>query len=163
MAAIARKASIPLCALLLFAPSLRSGQAPAPESETGKQSAQVRAVLGAVSDDLAAGNATEALTHFEDSMTNYDTLSSYWNGLVSAFYVSNGIQILDETDEPGRTKLSVRWDLTLTDLQSYYTENRSAELSVSLVRKDGKWRISEFSPISLFDPGATPHRAKPKS
>jgi hypothetical protein len=162
MAAIGRKTPIPLCALLLLALSLR-GQVPAPESETGKQSAQARAVLGAVSDDLAAGNATEALTHFADSMPNYATLSSYFNGLVSAFYVSSGIQIMDETDEPGRTKLTVRWDLTLTDIQSYYTEDRSAELSVCLIGKGGKWRISEFSPISLFDPGATSHRAKPKS
>lgn len=162
MAAIGRRTPIPLCALLLLAPSLR-GQAAAPESETGKQSAQARAVLGAIADDLAAGNATEALTHFEDIMPNYDTLRSYWNGLVSAFYISNGIQVLDETDDPGRTKLTVRWDLTLTDLQSYYTDNRSAELSISLVRKGGKWRISEISPISLFDPGATSHRAKPKS
>lgn len=150
-------------ALLLLMPLLCRAQALAPESEAGKQPAEVRAVLGAVANDITGGNISEAMTHFEDSMPNYGTLSDYFNGLVGAFYVSNGIQIMDETDEPNQTKLTVRWDLTLTDLQSYYTEDRSGDLSVRLVRKGGKWRIAEFSPITLFDPATVSRRAKPKS
>lgn len=137
--------------------------AQAPESETGKQSAQARALLGSVADDLTASDAADAISHFDKDMPDYGTLDNYFNGLVNAFYVSNGVEVLDETDQPAQTKLTVRWDMTLTDLQSYYTENRSGELSVCLVRKGGKWRISEFSPITLFDPAKGAGRAAPKS
>lgn len=163
MAVTGRKTPISIIALLLLTALFAYAQAPAPESETGKQPAEARAVLGSVADDLTGANATEAMTHFEDNMPNYGTLSNYLNGLVNAFYLSNGIQIIDETDEPNQIKLTVRWDLTLTDLQSYYTEDRTADISVSLVRKGGKWHISAFSPIDLFDPAAATHRTKPKS
>jgi hypothetical protein len=163
MAAIARSKLAALCALLLMAPLLMGAQSPGPDNETNKQPAQVRAVLTAIADDLTGGNADEAMSHFAKDMRDYDTLSRYLNGLLNAFYVSNGIEVTDETDEANRSKLTVRWDLTLTDLQSYYTEDRSEEVSVCFVRKGGKWLISEFSPVSLFDPGRGTHGATRKS
>lgn len=139
-----------MCTLALLVPAIASSQAP--ESENGKQSAQARAVLGSVADALTAGNAADAIAHFDKAFPKYDALSNDLNGLVNAFYISSEIEVLDEDDAPAETKLTVRWAITLTDLQSYYTEDRSAELAVRLVRKGEKWRIVGLSPISLFDP-----------
>jgi hypothetical protein len=161
MAATGLNNCVWVVALLLIPSVLALGQTP--ENETGKQSADARAALGSVANDLTASDAADAISHFDKNMPNYGKLDNYFNGLVNAFYVSNGIQVLDETDERDQTKLTVRWDMTLTDLQSYYTEDRSGELSVCLVRKDGKWRISELSPIALFDPAKGASRPAPKS
>ena len=127
--------------------------AQAPESETDSQSAAARAVLGHIADALAAGNSSDAMTPFDTSFPKYATLNDYFSGLISAFYLSNEIEVLDEEDGARETKLTVRWALTLTNRQTYYTENRSAELKVQIVRKVAKWKIVALEPISLFDPG----------
>ena len=135
----------------------------APESESDKQSAQVRRVLGNLADALTAGNVSDAMDQFEKGLPDYDKLNNYFHGLVDAFYVTNEIEVLDENDLPGNTKLTLRWALTLTDLATNYTEDRSAELSVRLAGKGGKWRIADLSPITLFDParGSGGSRRKP--
>ena len=155
MAVIGLKSAGLLCALGLLVSPIASSQAP--ESENNKQSAQARAVIGSVADALTSGNAADAIAHFDKAFPKYDTLNNDFNGLVNAFYISNEIEILDEEDAPAETKLTVRWAMTLTDLQTYYTEDRTSELNVRLTRKGDKWRIAAFSPISLFDPakGAT--------
>ncbi|MBV8549995.1 MAG: hypothetical protein JOY54_01755 [Acidobacteriaceae bacterium] len=152
MAAIApSRASRALLAVLLL-PAFAYPQAPG--NDTNQQSAAARAVLGYVAAALTAGNAADAMTPFEKSFPNYDTLNSYFNGLVNAFYVSNEIEVLDEDNGTNEMKLSVRWAITLTDLQTDYTEHRSAELNLHMVCKGGKWKIADLAPISLFDPAA---------
>ena len=110
---------------------------------------------------MAAGSAADAIVQFDKSFPKYQTLNDYFNGLVNAFYVSNQVEILDEEDAAGETKLSVRWDITLTDRQNEYTDNRSAEISFRLVQNTGKWKIADLEPISLFDPAGNSEKIPP--
>ncbi len=149
MAAIAPK----WAAVLLALPMLAAAQAN--QNDNSAQADIARAMLNHVAGALTANNVSDAMTAFEPSFPDYQKLSNYFSGLTQAFYVSSEIDVLDEEDSADETKLSVRWALTLTDIQTLYTENRSAELNVRLVNGKGKWKIAALSPISLFDPAAS--------
>ena len=111
----------------------------------------VRAQITYVASALSAGNPADAMTRFDKSLPNYDTLRGYFDAL-GAFQVENEIDIVDEQDNDAETKLTVNWTLTLTDLASDSKRERSGEINVRLVQKDGKWKIVDFTPIELFNP-----------
>ncbi len=115
------------------------------------RAADVRAQLSYIATALSSGNAADAMSPFDKSFSNYEKLGNYFQGL-NAFQVANEIDVVDEQDTPADTKLTVNWTLTLTDLGTDTAERRTGEINVRLVRKDGKWKIVDFSPISLFNP-----------
>ena len=139
MAAIERSISA-LIALLVLVWPLQADRA-----------ADVRSEISYIATALSSGNPADAMTPFDKSFANYDKLGSYFQGL-TAFQVENEIDITDEQDTETDTKLTVNWSLTLTDLGNDSTEQRSGDINVRLVLRDGKWKIVDFSPISLFNP-----------
>ncbi len=134
--------------VLAGAPSLRADRA-----------ADIRAQLSYVATSLTAGNATDAMGPFDKSFSNYNKLSSYFQGLSAAFQVDNEVDVIDEQDMDASSNLTITWTLTLTDLGTDATERRTQDINVRLVLKDGKWKIVDFSPISLFNPQ---HKLAPK-
>ncbi len=141
MAVIARKAVGGMAMLALFTLSLRADRA-----------ADVLARVNYVATSLTAGNAADAMSPFDKSFANYQKLSDYFDGLTNAFQLVNEVDVTDEQDSETETKLTVNWTLTLTDLKTNYTNRRTAELTVRLALKNGKWRITDISPIDLFNP-----------
>ncbi len=119
------------------------------------RTADVRADLGSIATALSAANPADAMTPFDKSFPDYDKLANYFQGL-NAFQVQNEVDIVDEQDTGTETKLTVDWTLTLTDLGTNSTERRTGEINVRLVSKKGKWKIVDFSPISLFNPQQKP-------
>ena len=132
------------CALLTICAVVRAGD-----------STDARAQVSHIATALSEGNLASAMTPIDKSYTNYDTLRDYFSGLTAAFQIVNGINISDEEDENGQIKLSVHWDMTLTDLQTNYTENRAADLEIKLARVKNKWKIVDIEPIDVFNPART--------
>jgi hypothetical protein len=118
-------------------------------------SADARGQVSHVATALSEGNAADALTPIDKSYANYDKLRNYFLGLTGAFQIVNGIEISDEQDDEAQIILSVHWDLTLTDLQTNYTENRAADVNIKLTRLKGKWKIVDIEPIDIFNPART--------
>ena len=79
---------------------------------------------------------------------------------MTAFQVESEIEFVEENDTETDTKLVVNWTLTLTDSGTDATDRRTGDIDVRLVPKDGKWKIVEFSPISLFNPQKKPVRKR---
>ena len=117
----------------------------------GDRAADIRAQISYIGTALTAGNAADAMRPFEKSFSNYETLSNYFQGL-TAFQVESEIELVEENDTETDTKLVVNWTLTLTDSGTDATDRRTGDIDIRLVPKDGKWKIVEFSPISLFNP-----------
>lgn len=117
----------------------------------GDRAADVRASVSYVATALTSGNASDAMTPFDKSFPNYEKLSNYFQGL-SAYQINNEVNVLDEQDTDTDSKVVVNWTLTLTDLGTDATERRVGEIHVHLALKGGKWKIVDFSPISLFNP-----------
>lgn len=118
-------------------------------------STDARAQVSHVASALSDGNAADAMTPIDKSYAHYGKLRDYFSGLTAAFQISNGISVSDEQDDKDQVSLSVHWDLTLTDLQTNYTQNRSADLEIKLVRVKNKWKIVDIEPIDLFNPART--------
>jgi len=113
--------------------------------------ASVRAQISYIGTALTAGNAADAMVPFDKSFTDYERLRGYFLGL-NAFQVENEFDIVDEQDTADDSKLTVTWNLTLTDFGSDRTERRSADINIRLVLKNGKWKIVDFAPIDIFNP-----------
>ena len=125
-----------VCAL---APALRADRA------------DVRAQISSVATALSAGNPADAMAPFDKSFPNYEKLAEYFQGLV-AYNVENEVDVTDEQDTDTDTKLTVSWTLTLTDLGTNSTESHTGDVNIRLLKKDGKWKIVDFSPINFFNP-----------
>jgi hypothetical protein len=115
-------------------------------------SADVHKVIGDVADALSSGEVTQALAGFDKKFVNYQKLSDYFEALTNAYFVENTVDFMDEDVSASAATVMVRWDLAVTTKQSGITKNRSAELTMRLVREGKKWRIMEFGPIGMFDP-----------
>jgi hypothetical protein len=116
------------------------------------RAADVLTQLNHVATALTDGNALDAMSPFDKSFADYDKLSSYFDGLTSAFQLANEAKVADEQDTETETKLTVDWTLTLTDLGTGYSEQRTGQINIRFILKDGKWKIVNFSPIDLFNP-----------
>jgi hypothetical protein len=77
--------------------------------------------------------------------------------LTQAYQVQSEVDVTDEDDREAETKLQVTWRLTLTDPATNTSSQRSADVHLTLVQKDGKWKVVDLSPVDFFNP----QRAKP--
>jgi hypothetical protein len=101
---------------------------------------------------LTAGNPSDAMTPFDKSYKDYDRLRNYFSGLTDGFQLENEVSIGDEEDKPTESKVTINWTLTLTDPNTSYIEQRTAEITARLIKKNGNWKIVAFSPIEIFNP-----------
>ena len=85
------------------------------------------------------------------SFTGRKRLRKYFEGL-AAFQVENEVDFSDEEDSDKAVVFTVNWNLTLTDLGTDRTRNRSGQIRVKVIPVESKWRIVEFSPLDIFDP-----------
>ena len=113
--------------------------------------ADIRTQLGVVATSLAAANPSDAMSPFDKSYPNYEKLSQYFQGL-TVFQIENEVDVTDEEDTADGANVTITWALTLTDLSTNRTDRRTAEINARLILKDGKWKIVEFAPISIFNP-----------
>ncbi|HEY7303087.1 MAG TPA: hypothetical protein VH601_03160 [Bryobacteraceae bacterium] len=116
------------------------------------EAADARDQISHVATALSEGSAAGAMAQFDKSYANYDKLRNFFEGLTRAFQIVNEIDIQDERAEKTQITLTVHWTLTLTDIQTNYTENRSADLDIKLIRVKGKWKIGDLQPVDLFNP-----------
>jgi hypothetical protein len=148
MAATAASTAAKVCVLLALFAGLSSAQA----QDTPKENQDIRRRVSDVAMALTAGNPAEAMEPFDKSFNDYAKLRDYFSALTAAYDLGSEVEVVDEQDTGNEVKLTARWTLTLTEQQTHSARNRTAEISMRLVRKNGKWKILEFSPISLFDP-----------
>ncbi len=116
------------------------------------QAQDVRARFSQIATALTAGNAAEAMIPFDKSYPDYARLSGYLTGMTGAFQVENEVSVTNEEDTLTESKVSIDWSLTLTDLGSNATIQRTAVITAKLVRKDREWKIVRFAPIGIFNP-----------
>jgi hypothetical protein len=117
----------------------------------------IRAQVVYVASALSGGNPSDALGPVDKSFKDYGKLRDYFAGLTQAYQVASEVDIKDEDDREADTKLQVTWRLTLTDPATTISTQRSAEIDLTLVQKEGKWKIVELSPVDFFNP----QRVKP--
>jgi hypothetical protein len=134
-------------AILLFSAALVS---------TADQSRDVLDVINHVASGLTNGDPSDAMSPFSKSFAKYDTLQNYFVALTNAFQITNEAGVVDEQDSPAETRLTLEWSLNLTGRVSNENTRRTGEVQVRLVLEKHQWRIVDFSPISLFDPQASP-------
>lgn len=118
-------------------------------------SANARGQISHLANALSEGNPASAMSFIDSSYAHYAKLRDYFTGLTAAFQIANGVSFSDEQDDKDQITFSVHWDLTLTDLQTNYTENRAADLTIKLIREKSKWKIADIEPIELFNPAKT--------
>jgi hypothetical protein len=120
------------------------------------QAADVRSQVETIARSLSAGDPAAAIAPFDKSYPQYDKLSDDFGGLTGAFEIVNNVDVADEEDTAAESKLTVHWTITLSDLQSHFTQQRVGDINVRLVLKGRKWKIVDFSPIEVFDPKPQP-------
>lgn len=123
-------------------------------------SSDARGQISHLANALSEGNPASAMSSIDNSYVHYAKLRDYFSGLTAAFQIANGISIADEQDDKDQITFSVHWDLTLTDFQTNYSENRAADLTIKVARIKGKWKIVDIEPIDLFNPARTSTGAK---
>ncbi len=106
---------------------------------------------------MSGGNPSDALGPIDKSFKDYGKLRDYFAGLTQAYQVASDVEIKDEDDRESDTKLQVTWQLTLTDPATSTSSQRSADINLTLVQKQGKWKVVDLSPVDFFNP----QRAKP--
>ena len=114
--------------------------------------ADVHSVIGDVANALSAGDPADAMSGFSKKCPNYQRLSEDFEALTDAYFVSNRVQFSDEEVSATEATVALHWDLAVTTKQTDFTKNRSADLTLKLVREGKHWRIIEFGPIEIFDP-----------
>ncbi|HMF74850.1 MAG TPA: hypothetical protein VK604_04240 [Bryobacteraceae bacterium] len=113
----------------------------------------IRNRLSDVAVALSSRDPANAMEPFDKSFSNYQKLSDYFIALTSGYQLATEVEVTDEEDTTAdAVKVSVRWTLHLIDRQTRSTENRSADLTLQMVKKKGKWKIADLSPLDLFDP-----------
>src|SRR4051812_20109912 len=117
----------------------------------------IRAQIVYVASALSGGNPSDALGPIDRSFKDYWKLREYFVGLTHAYQIASEVEIKDEDDREADTKLQVTWRLTLTDPATSTSSQRSADMDLTLVQKEGKWKIIELSPVDFFNP----QRAEP--
>jgi hypothetical protein len=136
------KAAVLVVLLALFALPARADRA-----------ADVLATVNHVASALTDDNAPDAMTVFDKSFPDYDKLSGYFGALTDRGLLINEVNVIEEQDSDAETVLTVEWALTITAKRfSGDTERRVQQVHVKLRPDKKKWKIVEFSPITLFDP-----------
>jgi hypothetical protein len=119
----------------------------------GDDFADLRARLHDVANSLSTGNPAAAISGFSKSFKDYEQLRRFFDGLATSYQVENEIDFLDEPKkEAAQPVIHVRWALTVSEPQTNYTNQRSAEIEIRFAREKSGWKIIGFSPITLFDP-----------
>ena len=116
------------------------------------QAHDVLQVINHVATSLTDNDPSDALSQFSKSYASYDKLRQYFIALTDAFQISNEADVLDEQDKPDETSLVVQWSINLTSKDSNENLRRTEEVHARLVKKNQRWEIVDFSPVSLFDP-----------
>lgn len=130
---------------LLLAVLLASGAA-------ADQPHEVLQAVDQVAGALTAGNPSDAMSSFDKSMADYETLENDFAGLTAAYQITNEADILDEEDSASESQLTLRWVLTLTNRATSESTSKTAEVHVRLRLQKRKWKIVGFSPVDLFTP-----------
>lgn len=120
------------------------------------QAQDIRARIDQIATALTAGNPAEAMIPFDKSYPDYAKLSSYFAGLTGAFQVENEVSVTDEEDTATESQVTIDWSLTLADLGTNATIQRTAVITAKLVRKGREWKIIAFTPIDIFNPQQRP-------
>jgi hypothetical protein len=115
--------------------------------------ADALATVNHVADALSAGNAAEAMAQFSKSYPQYDKLKNDFSGLTDAYSLTSEATIADERALQDAVDLRLDWTLTLVQPNTTFSTQRQAEIRVHVARIRGKWKITEFSPIDIFNPG----------
>lgn len=138
MAAIGRRSAI----LSLFSAAL----------VLGDQSQDALRAVNAMSTALSDNDPVGAMAPFDKEFSDYNTLAAYFGNLTASFLITNEADVLDESDEPGRTVLTFDWTITLRSQSTDETLRRREHVKVVVIRRDDRWKILSLSPISIFSP-----------
>jgi hypothetical protein len=112
----------------------------------------VLATISYVAASLSAGNPIDAMTPFDKSFLNYAKLRDYFSGLTDSSQLVNDVDVTDEQGSSMESNVTVAWTLTLMNKTTGQTEQRSRDIHIRLTLQNGKWKITNFSPIELFNP-----------
>ena len=110
-------------------------------------------VIDSVAAALAAGEADDALSHFDRGMPGYEQLRSYVTGMLRSRAVECAIAPASNEGDDRERKLDLDWTLNITDpnSESAYVR-RERRVTCRLAKQGRRWRIVAFDPVALFAP-----------
>ncbi|MFL6446254.1 MAG: hypothetical protein ACJ746_00910 [Bryobacteraceae bacterium] len=117
----------------------------------------IRSQVVYVASALSGGNPSDAVGPIDKSFKDFEKLRNYFAALTRAYQITSEVDIKDEDDREADTKLTLTWRLTLTDPTTNLSSQRNGDIDLTLVQKEGKWKIVELSPVEFFNP----QRVKP--
>ena len=94
----------------------------------------------------------DAMGPFDKNFAGYSKLSDYFSALAGSYELVNEIEITAEKGTDKAAKVNVHWTLTMTDMENSLSNSREGELTFTLALENGKWRITDLTPIEFFDP-----------
>ena len=121
-------------------------------SSCADDSADIHTLIGDIPQALESGDAALAMNSFSKSYPDYDKLNSYFQALTGAYSVDSQVEFTDEDVAGSSATVTVHWVLTLSTLQTAFTTNRDADITIKLAREKNGWRIVALGPIAIFDP-----------
>lgn len=115
---------------------------------------QIRALLRALSDALADGNAVRFLAQVDgESWPGYAALRGNVVALVAQNEVGSSVDLIESTRSGEAFEVRLDWLLQLRPASGDGpTETRRTDLRARLERRGQRWKLVEIEPVSFFRP-----------
>jgi hypothetical protein len=106
---------------------------------------------------ISGGDATSALEAFDKSLTDYGAIAEDLTALSTQTDVLCAIDVVADKEADNEASdihhLDLDWYMTLTSrADTGLTEKRRVRVAVTIQRFKTKWRITEFSPVTILAP-----------
>ena len=113
---------------------------------------EVWKLFSGIATALSEGDAVNFLKAFDPAMPGYSELQVNVMALFAQYLVSSDIDLVSEDGDDQAREVQLDWLLQLTEQQDTGGTARRRELVHCDLVKQKDWRITSFTPLSLFAP-----------
>jgi hypothetical protein len=111
------------------------------------------ASLAKLATALTENDADEALGYFDAHMRSYPDIEEKLEALSDQADISCAIDVVTDTEADGVHKLDLDWFMQLkSQIDDSQLERRRVRVQVEMRQIKGVWKITDLSPVSIFDP-----------
>jgi hypothetical protein len=111
------------------------------------------ASIARLASDLSESDSDGALDAFDPQMKGYSEIEEKLEALTAQADVSCAIEVVSDMESEGVHKLDLDWQMQLKpQSDELQLERRRVRVQVEMRQVKGAWKITSFTPISVFDP-----------
>ena len=109
--------------------------------------------LANLATSLTDGDSDDALELFDSKMKSYPEIEQKIEALTAQEDINCAIDIVTDEESDGLHKLDLNWFMQLkSQIDDSQFERRRQRVQVEMRQIKGAWKITSFSPLSIFDP-----------